>query len=93
MRRLFWITRVGLKCSHERPYFGSPGWTLNAVTDVLIRGRQRRFEKGGESNVTREVEIRVMRPRAKEGGANRSWKRQGRIPPRVSRGSMAWPTL
>lgn len=45
-------------------YCGSPGWALNAVTSVLIRGSRGRFEKE-ESSVTKEAEIRTKWPQAK----------------------------
>lgn len=45
-------------------YSGEP---LNVVTIILIRGSQRVFEYRRKVSITREVEIGVMQPKAKEG--------------------------
>ena len=47
-------------------YPGLPGWALNAVSCVLIRGRQIWQTKVRRSPVATETDVRVMQPQAKE---------------------------
>lgn len=84
---------IKLGVSRWGDYPGRSTWALNAITSVLVRGRQSKIGHREEGNVTTEAEAGVMVPQAEgcqqppEAGGGEEGPS-----PRASTGSVALPT-